>query len=60
MYMSSRVIKHTNTMSSMRLPEDSSQAKVTNLDFPLIPIDKDVITLEISVDYRWVMAVQIQ
>jgi hypothetical protein len=44
----------------MRLPENRSEAKITNLYFPLVPIDKDIVTLQISVDHRRVMAMKIE
>lgn len=50
----------TNTMSSMGFPKDSSKAQITNLDLPLIPIHKDVVTLEIPVDHRWIMAMKVK
>lgn len=46
-------------MISMRFPEDCCKSKITNLNFPLIPINKDIVTLEISMDYRRLMAMQI-
>lgn len=50
----------TNTTISMRFTEDSSEAKITNLDFTLVPIDENIVTLEISVDHRGVMAMEIE
>ena len=46
-------------MISMRFPEDCCKSKITNLNFPLIPVNKDIVTLEISMDYRRLMAMQI-
>jgi len=43
----------------MRFTQDCSKAKITNLDFPLVPIDKNVVTLEVPMDNRRVMAVEI-
>lgn len=39
----------------MRFTKNSSKAKITNLDLPLIPINKNVITLKISMD-NWRMS----
>jgi len=50
----------TNTTSSIRFAENRSKAKITDFDFPLVAIDENVITLEISMDHRRIMAVQIQ
>lgn len=50
----------TNTTGSIRFSENRSKAKITDFDFPLVAIDENVITLEISVDHRRIMAVQIQ
>lgn len=50
----------TNTVSSMRFPKDCCKAKITNLHFSLVAIDKDIVTLEISVDHRRVTAVKIE
>ena len=46
-------------MISMRFPENCSKSKITNLNLPLIPINKNIITLEISMDHRRLMAMQI-
>lgn len=50
----------TNTMSGMRFSQNSSKAKVANLDFPLVSIDENIVTLEISVNHRGVTAVKIE
>lgn len=50
----------TDNTSSMRFPEDCSEAKITNLHFPLISIDKNVITFEISMNHRRVSAMEIE
>ena len=54
-----KTLQLTNTASSMRFTQDCSKAKITNLDFPLVPIDKNVVTLEVPMDNRRVMAVEI-
>jgi len=48
--------KHTDTMRSMGFSKNCSQAKIPNFDFPLISIDKNIVTFEISMDNWWVMA----
>ena len=50
-------VVHTNTASSIRFSENCSEAKITNFDFPLVAIDENVITLEISMDHRRFMTV---
>jgi hypothetical protein len=50
----------TNTVSSVGFLKDCSKAKITNFDFSLVTINKNVVTLEIPVDYRGVMAVKIE
>ena len=47
-------------MISMRFTKDCSEAKITNLDFPLVSINKNVVTLEVPVDNRGVMAMEIK
>lgn len=47
-------------MSSVGIPKDGSKAKVSNLNFTLIPIDKDIVALEVSVYNRGIMAVEIK
>ena len=44
----------------MRFPEDCSKAKVANLDLPLVPVDEDVVALEVSVNHRRIMAMEIE
>lgn len=47
-------------MSSMGFTENCSESEITNLHLPLIAIDKYVITLEISMNHRWVKAMEIK
>ena len=47
-------------MSSMRFPENRRQAKISNLHFPLVSIDKNIITFEISMDHRRIMVMKIE
>jgi len=42
-----------------RFAENCSKAEITNFDFSLVTIDENIITLEISMDHRRVMAVEI-
>ena len=44
----------------MRFPKNRSEAKIANFDFPLVTIDKDIVTLEISVDDWRVMTMEIE
>ena len=44
----------------MRFPEDSSKAKVANLDLALVPVDEDVVAFEVSVDHRRIVAMEIE
>lgn len=55
-----RSFQLTDTVINMRFTEDCCKAKITNLDFPLVPIDKDVVALEVPVDNRGVAAVKIK
>lgn len=50
----------TYTTSSMRFPENCSKAKITDLDFALVTVDKNVITFEISMNHRGIMAMEIK
>ena len=50
----------TNTMRRMRFPENRSKAKITNLDLALVPVDENVVTLEVSMNNRRIMAVEIE
>lgn len=52
-------IRITYTTCSMGFAEDGSKAKITNFDFALIPIDENVITLEVSMYNRRIMAMQV-
>lgn len=47
-------------MSSMGLAENCCQPKIPNLNFPLVSIDKNIITFKISMDHRWVTAMKIE
>lgn len=47
-------------MSSMRFSQNSSKPKISNFNFPLVSIDKNVITLKISMDYRGIMTMKIE
>lgn len=47
-------------MSSMGLADNCCQPKIPNLNFPLVSIDKNIITFKISMDHRWVMAMKIE
>ena len=47
-------------MSNIGFPENCCQAEISNLHFPLISIDKNIITFEISMNHRWVMAMKIE
>lgn len=47
-------------MSSVRFSQNSSEAKISNFHFSLVSINKDVITLKISMDYRGIMAMKIE
>ena len=49
-----------NTMSSMRLTKNSSKSKIPNLHFPLVSINKYIVTFQIPVYYRGVMTVQVE
>ena len=49
----------TNTVNGMGLAEDGSQAKVADLDLALVAVHEDVVTLEVPMDNRRVMAVEI-
>ncbi len=49
-----------NTVSSMSLSQNSCKSKVTNLDFPLVAIDKDIVALEVTVYDRWVMTMKVK
>jgi len=46
-------------VNSIRFTENFSKAEITNFDLSLVTIDENVITLEISMDHRRVMAVEI-
>jgi hypothetical protein len=44
----------------MSLSQNSCKSKVTNLDFPLVAIDKDIVALEVTVYDRWVMTMKVK
>jgi len=47
-------------VNGMGLAEDGSQAKVADLDLALVAVHEDVVTLEVPVDDRRIVAVQVQ
>lgn len=47
-------------MSCMSLSKDGCKAKVSNLNFPLISIHEDIITLEVSMDDGRVVTMQVK
>jgi hypothetical protein len=47
-------------MNSIRFAENCSEAKITNFDFSLVTIDENIITLEISMNHRRIMAMEIE
>lgn len=49
-----------NTMSCMGLSKNGCKAKVPNLDFPLISIHEDIVTLEVSMDDGRIMTMQVK
>jgi hypothetical protein len=44
----------------MGLAKNGSQAKVTDLDLPLVAVHEDVVTLEVPVNDGRIVAVQVQ
>lgn len=46
-------------MDSLGLAENGGEAKISNLNFSLIPIDEDIVAFEISVDHRRIMAMEV-
>lgn len=52
-------IRITYTTFGMGLAQDGGKAKITNFDFPLVSVDENVITLEVSVYNRRVVAMQV-
>lgn len=47
-------------MSCMSLSKNGCKAKVPNLDFPLISIHEDIVTLEVSMDDGRIMTMQVK
>lgn len=43
----------------MRFSKDRSEAKITNFDLTLIPIDENVVTFKVSMNDRGIVTVQI-
>jgi len=47
-------------VNGMGLAEDGSQAEIADLDLTLVAVHEDVVTLEVPVDDRRIVAVQVQ
>lgn len=48
-----------DTMCRMAVPQHSCKTKITNFDLSKMAINKDIITLEVSMDNRRVVSVEI-
>lgn len=47
-------------MGSMWFSKHCRKAEITDFHLPLVAVDEDIVTLEISVDYRGIMAMEIE
>ncbi|KAK2969607.1 hypothetical protein RJ640_008901 [Escallonia rubra] len=48
----------TNYTLSSRLLHDSCQSKISNFNFSMISVYKDIITFQVPVNYRWILRVK--
>lgn len=48
-----------DTVGMLRATEDSRQPEIPDLDLAEVAVDKDVVALEVPVDHRRIMAVEV-